>query len=118
MARKFLTLKKPEPELYRGWTFVLILGGLLALLALIDRGGVTAVTGTPADGSAACQVQVITDNLNVRPGPGPDGAAVQVLARGETVYATRNVQAGYRELRPGAWALDQYLLPVAGSICS
>lgn len=118
MARKFPTIKKPDPALYRGWLFVLIIGGLLTLVALVHRGGVTAVTGTPADGTTTCQVEVIADNLNVRPTPNQDGAVVETLARGVTVYSTINVSNGYRELRPGYWALDGGLRPLPGSVCS
>jgi len=31
-------IKRPDATLYRSWTFVVVLGVLLAVLALIDRG--------------------------------------------------------------------------------
>lgn len=117
MARRFTSFKKPDPSLYRGWTFVLILGGVLALLAMISDGGTTAVSGAPATTSTVCQVEVTIDNLNVRPTASLDKPPVETLRRGTKVYATRTVTNGYRELRPGYWALDQHLAQVAGSPC-
>jgi len=116
MARRFTTLKKPDPEFYQGWTFVLVLGALLAVPALIHQGGTERVT--EAQAGAACQFEVTIDNLNVRSAPNPDGdAPVQVVNRGQRLIGTANVADGYRELDGDLWALDQHLAPVPGSTC-
>ncbi len=117
MARKIVSIKKPDPKVYRGWTFVLILSAILTLLALIDRGGVNALPATPVDPTAACQFDVTIDALNVRPAPSVDNAPAQILNRGARVVATPTVTNGYRELQSGYWVLAQHLAPVAGTTC-
>ncbi|MGQ0573686.1 MAG: hypothetical protein ACT4RN_05705 [Pseudonocardia sp.] len=119
MARKFTTtIKKPDPKIFKGWTFVLILGALLAVLALLHRGGVGAEQVVEPAAGAACQFEVTIDNLNVRTAPSQDGnAPVQTLTRGQRVAATPTIDNGYRELDGGLWTLDQHLAPVPGSSC-
>ncbi|MDN5750631.1 MAG: hypothetical protein L0H64_19330, partial [Pseudonocardia sp.] len=51
---------------YRGWPFVLVLGVLLAVIALFDRGSIDL---TQSDGATGCSLEVTTDELNVRAGP-------------------------------------------------
>ncbi len=111
MAPK-LTFKRPS---YRGWTFVLILGIVLATVALIERGGVDEVRA--ADGSTGCQVEVTTDQLNVRAGPAQEAELVGTLARGELHDATTIVTDGFRELEDGTFVADQFLTPVPGTAC-
>lgn len=117
MARKLVSIKKPDPKVYRGWTFVLIVSAVLTLLALIDRGGVDALPITPVDPTAACQFEVTIDALNVRSAPDTDNTPVQALSRGTRVVATPTVTNGYRELQSGYWALAQHLAPVVGTTC-
>ncbi|MGE0295522.1 hypothetical protein [Pseudonocardia sp.] len=118
MARGY-TLKKPDPSIFKGWGFVLVLGTILAVLAMFHRGTLDATQVTqPADG-ASCQFEVTIDNLNVRSEPTLDGnAPVQTVSKGQVVQGTPVVQNGYRELEGGLWALDQHLALVPGSTCS
>jgi hypothetical protein len=108
-------IPKLESKQYRSWTFVVILGVLLALVAIIDRGGLDSVT---ADGSTGCQLEVNVDTLNVRSGPSPEASLVETLNRGTVVDGTNVVTDGFRELENSRWADDRYLTPVAGTNCS
>lgn len=114
MAR--ITVPKLEASSFKGWTFVLIAGVVLALLAIIDRGGLNAIT--IADGSTGCQLEVTTDQLNVRSGPSPGAALVETLPRGAHVDGTRVVTDGFRQLEEGRWAADQFLNPLPGTNCA
>lgn len=114
MAR--ITVPKLEASSFKGWTFVLIAGVVLALLAIIDRGGLNAIT--VADGSTGCQLEVTTDQLNVRNGPSQGAALVETLPRGAHVDGTRVVTDGFRQLEEGRWAADQFLLPLPGTNCA
>jgi hypothetical protein len=113
-----ITVPKLEASSFKGWTFVLVAGVVLALLAIIDRGGL----GTPATGTAGCQLEVVTDqqidHLNVRNGPSEGAALVETLPRGSRVQGTKVVTDGFRELGEGRWAADQYLAPLPGSDCA
>jgi hypothetical protein len=110
-----ITVPKLEASTFKGWTFVFVAGVVLALLAIIDRGGLGSVTA--ANGSTGCQVEVVTDQLNVRSGPSQGAALVDTRPRGTRVDATRVVTDGFRELEDGRWAADQYLSPLPGSDC-
>lgn len=99
----------------RSWTFVLLLGAALALLAVIDRGGLGAVV--PGSGSGNCRFTVDADTLNVRSQPNATAPSLQTLNKGETIGATSVTSAGYRELDTGRWAADQFLTPVPGTTC-
>lgn len=111
-------LSKPDGKILKTWTFVLFLGAILSVLALIHRGGLGALQIAPADSSAACQFEVTIDNLNVRPAPSLDNAPAQTFNRGTRIVGTVTTQNGYRELKGGLWALDQHLAPVPGSPCN
>lgn len=120
MAGK-ITIKKPDPSIFQGWTFVLVLGTILAILAMLHRGSLDAseATTAPAADGTPCQFEVTIDNLNVRSEPTLDGnAPVQTLSRGQVVAGTPTVQNGYRELQGGLWALNQHLVLAPGSTCS
>jgi len=109
-------LRIPKAASYRGWTAVLITGGALAALALVDQGG-AAATDT-ADGSTGCRMEVQAEELNVRTEPTTDSALVEVLPRGAVVDANLVVTDGFRQLEDGNWAAEQFLAPVLGSTCS
>jgi hypothetical protein len=111
-----ITVPKLEASSFKGWTFVFVAGVALALLAIVDRGGLGAITA--ANGSTSCQLEVVTDQLNVRNGPSPGAALVETLTRGMRVDGTKVVTDGFRELEEGRWALDQYLAPQPGSDCA
>lgn len=107
------TFTRPGVEAYRSWTFVVILGVVLTVLAMIDRGSGTA----GADGSTGCQVEVTTDQLNVRAGPAEQSELLGALDRGTVLDATRTVTDGFRQLEDGRFVSDTYLTPVPGSDC-
>ena len=101
----------------KGWPLVFILGLLLALLAVIDRGGLDPVAPA-SDGSTGCELRVTVPELNVRSGPSQQAASVQTLAQGATVDGTNVLTAGFRQLKDGRWVFDQYVTPIAGSTCT
>ena len=110
------TIKRPDPETYKGWGFVLVAGTVLALLAVIDLGG---LGGSGADGSTGCVmvVRVNQDVLNVREEPSVDSPRAGSLANGDRVDATTLVRNGFRRLEDGRWASEAYLAPEPGSRC-
>ena len=111
-------IKIPAPKLtLKGWPLVFLLGLLLALLAVIDRGGRDAVPAA-ASGSTGCQLRVTVAELNVRSGPSQQSPSVQTLAQGATIDGTNVLTAGFRQLREGQWVFDQYVTPIAGSTWS
>jgi hypothetical protein len=116
MAKLNVKFTKPTASTFRSWFFVLVAGGLLAIVAVIDRGGLAELRAT-ADGSTGCQMEVSVDELNVRADPSQSATPVQTLTRGTRVDATRNVVAGFRELEGGRWASNQYLTPLPSSNC-
>ena len=111
MALPKLTISKPK---LTGWPMVIILGLLLAVLAVIDRGGLGAVTGS----SGGCQLRVTASQLNVRSGPSNQSESLQLLTQGATLDGTTTVTSGFRQLRDGRWVFDQYVTPIVGSTCS
>ena len=113
MAR--ITVPKLEASTFKGWTFVIVAGVVLAFLAIIDRGGLNEISA--ANGSTGCQLEVIADELNVRAGPSQDAALVETLLRGTQIDATSVVTDGFRELEAGRWASDQFLTPLPGTDC-
>ncbi len=107
----------PKGLRLKGWPLVIILGLLLAVVAVIDRGGLDAVT--PASGgSTGCELRVAVAELNVRSGPSQQSASVQTLAQGATVDGTNVLTAGFRQLKDGHWVFDQYVTPIPGSACT
>ena len=112
MAR--ITVPKLEASTFKGWTFVIVAGVVLAFLAIIDRGGLSEIT---ADGSTGCQLEVAADELNVRNGPSEGAALVETLLRGTRIDAASVVTDGFRELEAGRWASDQFLTPLPGTDC-
>jgi len=114
MALPKLKLSKPT---MRGWPMVFILGFALAVLAVIDRGGLGAVAPT-SDGSTGCGLRVTVAQLNVRSGPSQQAESLQTLVRGATVDGTRVVTSGFRQLKDGHWVFDQYVTPIPGATCS
>jgi uncharacterized protein YgiM (DUF1202 family) len=117
MAKLNIKLKKPTASTFRGWSFVLIAGLVLAIIAVIDRGGLQAVVPS-STGSTGCTVQVTVPELNVRTGPSQTSSQVQTLTQGTTVDGTRTVTDGFRQLKDGNWVFDQYVTPTPGSTCS
>jgi hypothetical protein len=109
-------VRVPKFKSLRDWVFVMIAGLVLAVLALIDRGGIEAGP-TVAAGSTGCQLQVVTDQLNVRAGPSQNAEMLGVLTRGDQVDGTAIVTDGYRQLEAGRWVLTQFLTPLPGSNC-
>jgi hypothetical protein len=120
-------LTKLKATSFSGWPFVVIAGLALALLAIVDRGGlndtITTTTPTaPASATAAvpggCRLLVTIDELKVRAGPSQDTELLRTLARGEEVDGTSVQTNLYRQLGDGSWASTEFLTPVAGSNCT
>jgi len=99
---------------FRSWAFVLVFGVLLAVLALVDRGGIDQVR----TGATGCQLEVAADELKVRAAPSADAVQVEVLTRGRRVDGTRTVTDGFRELAGGHWAAEEFLTPLPGTDCA
>jgi hypothetical protein len=115
--RKYLIFEvedgKKVPKLaVRSWSFVVVLGILLTLISIVDRGGLAVLPG-----SGTCSFTVNTAPLNVRAEPSVTAPQVAQLTQGAQVGATNIVTGGFRKLADGQWALDQYLTPVPGSSC-
>jgi hypothetical protein len=110
-------IPKLEKSSFRGWTFVLVVGALLAFVAILDRGGLNDESAD-ADGSTGCQLEVAADQLNLRAAPDPESALLQTLVRGERVDGTRIVTNGFRELEGDRWAADQFLTPLPDTNCA
>lgn len=110
-----ITVPKLQASSFKGWTFVVVAGVVLAFLAIIDRGGLNEISA--ANGSTGCQLEVIADELNVRAGPSQDAALVETLLRGTRIDGTRVVTDGFRELEEGRWAASEFLAPLPGTDC-
>ena len=100
---------------FRSWPLVIVIGVLLTLLSIIDRGGVDAVRSAVA--SSTCSFTVTGDEVNVRPDATATSLPVQKLQKGTTITATKTVANGFRQLADGHWVLDGYLTPVPGATC-
>jgi uncharacterized protein YgiM (DUF1202 family) len=116
MAKK-MTVPKLTVATFRSWLFVVVAGVLLAVLAMVDRGGAGLVS-SEADGSTGCQVEVTTEELNVRSGPSQNAELLDSMRQGERVDATPVVESGFRQLEGGRWASNQFLTPVPGTTCN
>lgn len=111
-------MPKLESKMFSGWMFVLVAGLLLALIAIIDSGGLDQAPASTADGSTGCRLEVTADELNVRSEPRQDAPLAGTLTRGTVVDGTLIVTNFYRQLEDGTWAVTEFLTPVPGSICS
>lgn len=98
----------------RGWAFVVVLGALLTVVAMLDRGSLDNV---PADGSTGCRLEVTTDQLNVRAGPVADSELLGTVTRSQVLDGTTTVTDGFRELEDGRYVADEFLTPVPGTDC-
>lgn len=106
--------KRKEKHWSRRWPFAIILGLLLGISALINKG-----TLAPEGFVSPCQMTVVnTDLLPVRDEPNASAQpkAEYNLKRGDQRGATTTVQNGYRKLSDGNWALDTYLQPLPPSV--
>jgi uncharacterized protein YgiM (DUF1202 family) len=100
---------------FRSWAVVIVIGVLLTLLSIIDRGGVDAVRSAVA--GTTCSFTVTGDEVNVRSDATSTSVPVQKLGKGATITATTTVTNGFRQLADGTWVLDGYLTPVPGTTC-
>jgi hypothetical protein len=119
MAQR-IKIPKLKGSSFRGWTFVLIAGVVLTVLALIDRGGAADLipNRSTATGETGCVMQVTTNQLNVRSGPSPNAEQIGSLNQDDKVDATTVVTDGFRELTGSRWASNQFLTPVPGTSCN
>jgi hypothetical protein len=93
----------------RKWPFAFIVGAVLGVLALIDKGNLTSDGGL----SSPCRVEVTADQLPTRSDPDPSASRTdETLKRGDLRGATTNVRNGYRQLTDDTWALNAYLRPL------
>jgi hypothetical protein len=99
---------REEMSFARKWPFALILGTLLGLLALLDKG----LVAPAANLDSPCRVQVTAETLPVRGSADSTGDKVTELKRDQLIGATPTVTNGYRQLADGNWALSQYLQPL------
>jgi len=118
MARKPL-LKKPNSNIYKGWTFVLVLSGILTAIALIHQTWVNYERyTTPGDGSTGCRVAVKLDGTKVLEQPRPDAEVIITLRISNPVLdAEPGLTGTYRELVVGGWVDNTRLTIVSGSTC-
>ena len=100
---------------FRSWPLVIVIGLILAVLSLIDRGGLDETTAVEGQ---ACTFTVTGTDVNVRTGATAASPAVQKLNQGETVVGTTTVTNGFRQMVGGAWVLDTLLTPVPGTVCT
>ncbi|MFC5992754.1 SH3 domain-containing protein [Pseudonocardia hispaniensis] len=109
-----IKVPKLEASTFRGWTFVLVAGAVLTVLAMIDRGGLTGL----ATGRTGCVMTVTASEVNIRSTPGTELAPVGLLRQGDETDAQRVITNGFRQLAgEGRWVLDASLTPTAGSRC-
>ncbi|GEL16188.1 hypothetical protein [Pseudonocardia asaccharolytica] len=109
-----IKMPKLEASTFRGWTFVLVAGVVLTVLAMIDRGGLTGL----ATGRTGCVMTVTATEVNIRSAPGTELAPVGVLREGDQVDAERVVTNGFRQLAgEDRWVYDASLTPTTGSRC-
>ncbi len=106
-----LTVKRPD---FRSWTFVVLIGLALALIALLDRGSLDLAQ---SDGSSACRLEVTTGQVNLRAGPDQASELIGTIDRGVVVDGTTTVTNGFRELEDGRFVADEFLTPVPGTDC-
>jgi len=111
-----IKVPKLNASTFRSWAFVLVAGVILAILALIDRGGLDEIQSA-TDAAIGCRLEVTDDQVNVRSGPSPESELLETLFRGDEVDGTRVVTDGFRELTDNRWAADQYLTPLRGTNC-
>src|SRR6185312_4330403 len=108
--RRYFIMKETGGKLrvdFRSWPLVIVIGLILAVLSLIDRGGLDEATAV-VEGQA-CTFTVIGTDVNVRTGATAASPAVQKLNQGETVVGTTTVTNGFRQMVGGAWVLDTLL---------
>jgi len=119
MAQR-IKIPKLQGSSFRGWTFVLVAGAVLTVLALIDRGGAADLfpASSTATGSTGCIMQVTTEQLNVRSGPSQQAELIGSLKQNDQVDATAVITSGFRELTGNRWASNQFLTPVPGTNCN
>jgi uncharacterized protein YgiM (DUF1202 family) len=116
--RRYFIMKETSGKLrvdFRSWPLVIVIGLILAVLSLIDRGGLGETTTVEGQ---ACTFTVIGTDVNVRTGATAASPAVQKLNQGDTVLATKTVTNGFRQMVGGAWVLDTLLTPVPGTVCT
>ncbi|HEY6424415.1 MAG TPA: hypothetical protein VIY28_14440 [Pseudonocardiaceae bacterium] len=69
--------------------------------------------------SSLCTMKVTGGlDLNVRNGPSTNNAVVGTLSPGAVVGADTVTSNGFRQLGPSRWAMEQYLAPEPGAVCS
>ena len=117
--RRYFIMKETGGKLrvdFRSWPLVIVIGLILAVLSLIDRGGLGDTTTAVA--GQTCSFTANGAEVNVRTGATAASPSVQKLDQGQTVVATKTVINGFRQTAEGTWVLDSLLTPVPGSVCT
>lgn len=111
-------LAKPSSETFKGWGFVLVMGTILAVVAMIDRGDLgDGLTAEGSEASSGCRLVVTVPELNVRAGSGVETDLIATLELGDEVEGTRDVVDGFRRLEGDRWATDSALDPLPDANC-
>lgn len=95
------------------WAFVLFVGTVLTVVAMIDKGGIRV----GSDNATGCRL-VVVEGVNIRSGPSQQADLIETLPAGAEVEGTLVVTDGFRELAGNRWAADQFLTPLPGSTCT
>lgn len=108
-----IKVPKLEASSFKGWTFVLVAGTLLAVIALVFRG-----TGTTGETGCVMEVQGSAP-LDVYRSASTQFEPVDTLRAGQLVDAERGViENGFRKLvGDNRWAVNERLAATAGSTC-
>ena len=103
--RKKRKIKREQISFARRWPFALLTGALLGVLALVDKGSLTADAF-----NSPCRVKVTEVFLFTRNDPDLSAPTTNDKLRYDDVRgATTNVRNGFRQLADNTWALDKYL---------
>lgn len=128
MAKVTIKIKRPTGDTFKGWTFVLVAGLVLTVIAVFDSGRFAPVPVVPpADGSTGCQFRVVVPadvsgarTLNVRAAPDINAPIKGTLRHGVVVDTIGKPTNGFRALEGGGgnnWASADHLTLVSGTDC-
>ena len=102
---------------FRSWPLVIVIGLILAVLSIIDRGGLGEATSGRGR-ATACTFTVNGEGSTCAPAPRRRPRRCRSSRQGETVVATTTVTNGFRQMVGGTWVLDGLLTPVPDSLCT
>lgn len=94
-----------------------LIGGAVALLALLLYSEHSSRSTTAVTASPSCTMKVTAGSMPVRSGPDISKPVVETYVGGSVVMASRTVSNGFRELGPDRWAPQEDLEATPGSNC-